>query len=106
MPAIKRTVTAAGENVLEGLKFSVLNSPALLSLYASTATGGETLSMSVGDRDIVVDAVMNLEAASQTVDTDRDGILVQERVPAGKLYLSIPTVTADATYLIIIEPIG
>lgn len=106
MPAIKRTFGTAGENVLEGLKFSVLNAPALVSLYASTATEGETLSMSVGDRDIVVDAVINTESASQVVDTDRDAILVQEPVPAGKLYLSIPTITADVGVLLLIEPVA
>jgi hypothetical protein len=105
MPAIKRTISAATENALEGIKFSVLNSPALISLFASSATGGETLSFSIGDRDILVDAVVNLEAASQTVDTDRDALLMQEAVPGGKLYLSVPTVAADMTYLLVIEPL-
>jgi hypothetical protein len=106
MPAIKRTATAATENALEGLKFSVLNSPALVSLYASSGTAGNALSFSIGDRDILVDAAINLEAGDRVVDTDRDALLVQEAVPAGKMYLNLPTPTTDITYLIVIEPLG
>lgn len=105
MPAIKRTVSAASENVLEGIKFSVLNAPALVSLYASAGSAGNTLSLSIGDRDILVDAAINLESADRTVDTQRDALLAQEGVPAGKLYLNIPTVSTDVTYLLVIEPL-
>lgn len=104
MPAIVRTVTASSENVLEGLKFSVLRAPALLSLYASGANEGDTVSMSVGDQEILVQAEVNVEAASGVVDTDRDGLLIQERVPAGKLYLGVD-LTTSVKYLLIIESI-
>ena len=105
MPCIKRSITAATENALEGLKFSVQNGPSLVTLLASTPTAGETLSFSVNNEDIVVDAIVNPESASQVVDTDRDVILMQEAVPAGKFYLRVPSVTADFTYQINIEPL-
>jgi hypothetical protein len=106
MPAIKRTVDAAAENALEGLKFSVLNSPALVSLYASSGTAGNSLSFSIGDRDILVDAAINLEVRDRTIDTSVDALLIQEAVPAGKMYLNLPTPTTDITYQIVIEPLG
>lgn len=105
MPLIRRTVTAATENALEGLKFSVQNGPALITLMASTPTAGETLSFSVNNEDIVVDAIVNPESASQVVDSDRDVLLQQEIVPPGKYYLRIPAVTADFTFALQIEPL-
>lgn len=103
MASIKRTISSSTENALEGLKFSVLNSPALLSLYAVGATEGDKISLSIGDRDILVDAEVNVEAASGVVDTDRDGILIQEPVPSGKLFLSAD-LTTNIHYLLVIEP--
>lgn len=104
MPAIIRTVTADTENALEGLKFSVLNGPALLSLYASGATEGDNISLSIGNTDILVDGEVNVEAASGVVDTDRDAMLVQELVPAGKIYMAVD-LTTSVKYVLLIEPV-
>jgi len=104
MPAIRRQVAASTENALEGLKFSVLNGPAMISLYASGDDEGDTISLSVGNQDVLVDARVNVEAASGVVDTDRDALLVQEIVPAGKLFMGVSLTTA-VDYLLLIEPI-
>ena len=106
MPTIRRTVTAAADDVLSGLKFKVQGSPALITLAATAASAGDTLSFSVGSQEFVAQAVINLEAADRVVDAERDIILQQEAVPAGEYYLAIPTVTGtDVTYLLIIEPV-
>lgn len=104
MPAIRRNVTADTENALEGLKFSVLNSPALVSLYGAGATQGDNITFSIGDMEVVVNAPLNVQAAAGVIDTDRDAILIQERVPAGKMFLSID-LTTEVDYLLIIEPV-
>ena len=106
MPTIKvANLTASSENELEGRKFSVLRGPALVSLYASAAAAGNKISMSVGDREILVNADVNIEASADVIDTDRDGILFQERVPAGKLFMDT-TVVTGLNFLLVIEPIG
>ena len=105
MPTIKRQVTAASDDVLQGLKFKVQGSPALITLAASSATAGESLSFSVGSQEYVSNAEINLEVANQVIDMDRDIILNQEAVPAGEYYLSVPVVAADMSYALIIEPV-
>jgi len=104
MPTIRRQISAASDNVLEGLQFSVQDSPALVTLYAATATEGETLTFSVGSRQFAVGAVMNVEGSTGVVRTDTDMILDQEVVPAGKYFLEFPAVAANLMYLLIIEP--
>lgn len=105
MPTIKRKVSAATDDALNGLKFKTQGSPALVSLYASSATAGESLTFSVGSNSFVESAPMNLEIANEVVDPYRDGILVQEAVPAGEYFLSIPVVAADCSFMLVIEPV-
>ena len=106
MPTIKRTVAAATDDALQGLKFKTQGAPALVTLVASSATGGETLSFSVGSNEFASQAIMNIEVASQTVDMQRDVILQQEAVPPGEYFLAVPTVAADMTFCLIIEPVN
>jgi len=104
MPSIRLQISAATTNALEGLQFSVQDSPALVTLYAATATEGETLTFSVGSRQFAVAAVMNVERSTGVVDTETDMILDQEVVPAGKYFLEIPAAAANLMFLLIIEP--
>lgn len=104
MPAIRRNPGATVADALNGLNFKVQNRPALVSLYASGATEGDTLSFLVNSLSFVEDATVNVEAASGVVDTDRDGILLREAVPAGEYRLPL-TMTADMAFLLIIEPL-
>ena len=106
MPTIKRTVAAATDDALQGLKFKTQGAPALVTLAASTATGGETLTFSVGSNEFVSQAIVNIEVASQTVDMQRDIILQQEAVPPGEYFLAVPAVAADMTFVLIIEPVA
>lgn len=104
MPAIKRVNVASVANALNGLKFEDLSGPALISLYASGVTGGDTISFSVGNEDFLLDAAVNIEASADVVDTDRDQILFQEPVPAGKMFLAVEATTA-VNFLLVIEPL-
>jgi len=104
VPTISRTVTASAQDVLTGLKFKNQTSPALVSLYASSATAGDDLSFSVDSQEFCAAAEINLEIANQAVDLQRDGLLLQERVPAGEYFLAI-TVTTDVSFRLIIEPV-
>lgn len=105
MPTIKRIITAATDDALQGLKFKVQGSPALITLAASSATAGEDLSFSVGSQEFCSACEVNLEVANQVIDMQRDIILQQEAVPAGEYYLRVPTVAADLSFCLIIEPV-
>lgn len=105
MPSIKRTIVAATQDALANLKFATQSEPALVSLFASSPTAGEDLSFSVGSNEFTSQAEINLEVLNQVVDTERDGILIQEQVPAGQYFLSVPVVAADVSFLLIIDPI-
>lgn len=105
MPAIMRKNVAAGtSDALNGLKFKVQNRPALISLFASTATAGGLISFSVGSREILVDAEVNIESSADVVDIDRDAVLVQERVPAGEYFLEVSAQIGN--FLLVIDPVG
>lgn len=101
-PSIMRNIPATTEDALNGLQFKVQARPALVSLYASGATEGDTVSFNVDGRSFLNNAEVNVEAASGVVDIDRDQILFREAVPAGEYFLPA-TLTADVKFLLVIE---
>lgn len=103
MPAIKLVNQATSANAVNGLKYEDIPAGgALLSLYASAVTATDTIGLSVGSEDFLVDASPNIEASADVVDTDRDQILFQEPVPAGKLFVPVAATTA-VNILIVLE---
>jgi hypothetical protein len=104
MPTIKRVNVATSTDALQGLKFKVQNSPALISLFASCVTATDTISFSVGSREFLVNASPNIEGSADVVDTDRDQILFQERVPPGEYFIAI-TATTAVNFILVIEPV-
>lgn len=103
MPSILVKNQATSQNAVNGLKFEdIPDGGALLSLYASGVTAGDTIGLSVGSEDFLVDAAVNIESSADVVDTDRDQIMFQEPVPKGKLFVPISATTA-VNFLIVLE---
>lgn len=102
MPTIRTAVTAATTDALSNVKFAdIPASGALINVWASSATNGDTFGLSIGDRDIVVQGTeLNVEASADVIDTDRDQVVFNEAVPGGHLYLPVGAVTAEAQFLI------
>lgn len=103
MPSIKKVNQGDSSNAVNGLDFEVVPEPgALLSLYASCVTAGDTIGLKVGSESFLVDAEPNIEASADVVDTDRDQILFQEPVPAGQIFLPV-SVTTALNFIIVLE---
>ena len=104
MPAIKRTNVVTTEDALLGLKFKVLQRPALVSLFASGVTATDKISLSVGGTTVLDLANPNVESAADVIDTTRDGVLFNERVPPGELFMPI-TATTAVNFLLVIDEV-
>jgi len=104
MPSIciRNQVTAA--NALNGLKFSKLAGPALLSLALSSVTVTDTVSFSVGDREILRLANPSIEISADVVDWGRDQVLFAEPAEGGEdLFMAVTATTAVGFLLVIDE---
>ena len=109
MPSISlNRISGAAEspaNILDGLKFSKLEVPSLITLYASCSLETTVVDMSVESQDFLKSGAVNLEIASGVLDTDRDMLVSREFVPAGQLFLSpVILAAAGSRFLVIIEP--
>lgn len=90
-------------NAMNGLNFEdIPPGGALVSLYASCVTVGDTIGFKVGSEDFLVDAQPNIEASADVVDTDRDQLLFQEPVPEGKIFIPVAVTTA-LNFLLVLE---
>lgn len=102
MPVIRKKVTAATDDALANLNFSVVPAPgAILNLWASTATAGDTIGLNIGSQNIIAPGTpVNLESANEVVDNDRDQMLFNEVVGPGRLQLPLGTVTLDTSFIL------
>jgi len=100
MPSI-RFGTTTSTDALANRKFNIVPpGGAILNMWASSVTNGDTFGLSIGDRDIVVNGTeMNIEASADVIDTDRDQCVFNEVVGPGQLFLPV-TVTTEAQFLI------
>jgi len=105
MPSISLKNIAAGvANALDGLQFQDIEEPgALVSIYASTAAAGGTISYSVGTERFLVNAQTNIEKSADEVNTNADMILDREPVPAGKQFLAVDAQVGNL--LVVIEDV-
>lgn len=104
MPTIRRNPPATTANMLDGEQFRILPGPSLLSVYATGATEGDTLSVSVGSNQHTIDATVNLEARSGTCLVPDDQVLFREMAGPGEIFIPL-TLTADMAVLVVIEPL-
>lgn len=109
MPSISlnRTSGAAESpaNILDGLKFSKMDVPSLVSVFASCSLETTVIDVSVDSQDFLKAGAVNLEASSGVLDTDRDLLINRELMPAGQLFLSpVILAAAGSRFLVVIEP--
>lgn len=102
MPSIKISNQGTSANALNGLKFEKLAGPALISFWCSGVTVTDTVSFSVGDREILRLANPNLEATDR-VASDSDQILFAEPAEGGEdLFLAVTAGTA-VNFLVLVD---
>jgi len=101
MPSIKVVPQATTTDALATKKFNVIPpGGAILNLWASGATAGDSLGLAIGDRDLIVQGTeVNLESNTDVCDTARDQLLFNEVIGPGQLYMPC-TLTTEMQILI------
>jgi len=100
MPTL-RFGTATVNDALNGRKFNTIPpGGAIVNMWASCVTNGDTFGLAIGDREIVADgAEANIEIAADVVDVQRDQVVFNEFVGGGQLFLPA-TCTTEIQFLI------
>jgi len=103
MPTTSRRNIAATGDALNGLKFKVLG-PSLVTVAAASQAAGGVFSYSVGsERQLCVDAAVNIEASADVIDLSRDIILSREPAPAGEHFLDVTALGTAFNFVRIAE---
>lgn len=111
MPSIKLNITSAAAetltNIVDGLKFSKLEVPTAVTIYGSSSLETTAMNASVDSQEFLNTGILNLEAATGVVSTDRDAVVSREIVPAGQLFVALTVAAAAGTnVLIVLEPLA
>jgi len=105
MPSIQIVNQATNVDALNGLRFSKLAGPALVSFWAAGVTAGDTVSMLFGDRSVLNLGQPSIEISADVVDGARDQILYGEPAPGG-VDISLPvTATTAVNFRVVIDEI-
>lgn len=95
MPTIKFQATASADDALSGRKFKTIpETGAILNLWATGDDEGDSVGLSIGDREIMVESPCNLETQSGTVKINEDQLIFNEIVGGGELFMPLSVTTA------------
>jgi len=75
---------------------------AILSLWASGDDAGDTIALTVGDKQILVASEVNIENSADVIAVDRDQLLFNEIVPGGHIFIPI-VATSEVQFLLSIR---
>jgi len=111
MPSIKLNITSAGAetltNIVDGLKFSKLEVPHAVTIYAASSLETSAMNASVDSTEFLNTGILNLEEGTGVVNSDRDLVVSREIVPAGQLFVALTVAAAAGTaILIVLEPLA
>jgi hypothetical protein len=100
MPTL-RFGTPTTTDALANRKFNIVPpGGAIVNVWASSVTNGDTFGLSIGDRDILVNGTeVNIEVSADVIDVQRDQMVFNEVVGPGQLFLPV-TCTTEAQFLI------
>lgn len=100
MPTV-RFGTATSTDAMANRKFNIIPPKgAILNMWCSSVTNGDTFGLSIGDRDIIVNGTeLNIEVSGDVIDCSRDQMVFNEFVGPGQLFLPV-TVTTEAQFLL------
>jgi hypothetical protein len=105
MPTIKVRVTSSTPDALSTLQEFATIGPSVVNMWGAGVTGTDDGQLFIGTRALMNVCDLNIEGSADVIDTDRDQLLVNEVVEAGKLKLAV-TVTTECQFLISIRPLG
>jgi len=83
-----------------------VEAPSIVNLWASSVTISDEIGLRL-DKTIIMDAgTANVSAAALgMVDTERDQLVFDSIVGAGRLRVPVPTLTTSLIFIISVEPI-
>lgn len=108
MPLIKPSGLAAAtaDAVSDELHNTIPPGGALLSMWASCAAAGGALGLLIGSKNIIPEgSEVNVEIAADVIDVQRDQLLSNEFVPAGKLHVPIAAAGTEIQFMIYWRPV-
>lgn len=108
MPTIRLRSTATTDDALQGIKFSDIPAQgAIINGYFACGTAGDTMGLSLGNTDIVVQGTRpNVEVRAGAIIVPDDQLVFSEIVAGGHLYLPIGAVTAELLTMIQVRYLG
>lgn len=104
-PTIKQVNQATAANALNGLKFATLMGPALVSAWFAGVTAGDTVSLSVGQKDVLNLGEPNIEISADVLDVSRDQVVFAEPGGQGDELFMPVTVTTAMNFMVLIDEI-
>lgn len=79
--------------------------PSIVDMWCSCVTNGDTVGLLLNKTEIMPAGEVNIEAAADVIDTDRDQCVFSEVVGAGQLRVPVAAVTTELQFILSVRPI-
>lgn len=105
MASRRLAVAAVSGDAIATEEIRRVEAPSVVNFWASSATNGDTVGLSLNKTEIVPVGEINVEIAADVIDSGRDQVLFNSAVGIGQLRVPVGAVTTELQFLLSVEPI-
>jgi hypothetical protein len=104
MASRRKVVAAVTDDAISNDEIRRVESPSRVNFWASCVTKGDKVGLFLNKVEILPADNVNIEAAADVIDTDRDQLVFNAFVGEGQLRVPVPAITTEAQFLLSVEP--
>lgn len=106
MASRRLLIAATSNDVLSDQDIRNIDVPSIVNMWATSVTVTDTIGLRLDKTSIMDEGTMNVSAAALgMVDTDRDQLVMNALVGAGRLRIPVSILTTSLIVLISVEPL-
>lgn len=105
MASRRKSISAVTDDAIANDEIRRVLSPSMINFWASAVTKTDKIGLFLNRVEILPADSVNLEAAADVIDTDRDQLVFNAFVGEGQLRVPITALTTECQFLLSVEPV-
>lgn len=105
MASRRKIIAAVNDDTISNDEIRRVEGPSIVNFWASSVTKTDTIGLFLNKVEILPVDSVNIEAAADVIDTDRDQLVFNCFVGEGQLRVPVKALTTELQFLLSVEPV-
>lgn len=105
MASRRKIIAAVTDDAIANDEIRRVESPSIVNFWAAAVTKTDKIGLFLNKVEILPADSVNIEAAADVIDTDRDQLVYNCFVGEGQLRVPVTALTTECQFLLSVEPV-